>query len=399
MVLLGAVVTAVLVGHRHVRPAVSVAVGVAVGVVTRIVSIDPALNALDPLAAPLGFLVAAVPVAVLLDRVGFFEVVAEWIADRPFAQGARLVAWLWVFAALVVVVFNLDAAIVLLTPLYLRIARRHGLDPVAVGFQPVLLASLASSVLPVSNLTNLIVTERMHVGALDFLQRAAPVSVVATVVGWLAYRGEVRRTAVAPFVPVPAVAATDAHTAARAWRIGAPFVGLLLAGFTAGDALGVPAWAVATAVAAGLMLATGHVPWRSLPVEAVVIAGGLAVLAAAAVPHLGLRHVLAGAGPLADLRAFAVGVIGANTVNNLPALLVGLPDLAPDTTWAYLTAVNTAPVLWVSGSLAGLLWIDIMNRNGHPVSVGHYARVGLRVGAPALVASAAVAVAVGHLGG
>ena len=49
----------------------------------------------------------------------------------------------------VVALLNLDAAVVLLTPLAVRVARRAGLDPVAMAFQPALLACLASSALPV----------------------------------------------------------------------------------------------------------------------------------------------------------------------------------------------------------------------------------------------------------
>ncbi|HEY5424337.1 MAG TPA: hypothetical protein VIK05_12735 [Ilumatobacteraceae bacterium] len=50
-----------------------------------------------------------------------------------------------VLAAAVTVVFNLDAAVVLLTPLYIRIARRHGYSPEMLAFQPALLACLASN--------------------------------------------------------------------------------------------------------------------------------------------------------------------------------------------------------------------------------------------------------------
>ena len=71
-------------------------------------------------------------------------------------RGRHLALGLWVLGALVTTILNLDASVVLLTPLYVRIARRCGLDPLALAFQPVLLSCLASSALPVSNLTNLI---------------------------------------------------------------------------------------------------------------------------------------------------------------------------------------------------------------------------------------------------
>ena len=396
-VLLGAAVAAVLLGHRAVRPAISVATAVAIGLATGLIGFDASIDALRPLRAPLGFLAAAVPLAVLLDRVGFFGAAADWVTARRFAQGDRLPGALWVFGALVTTLFNLDAAIVLLTPLYVRIAVRRGLDPVRLGFQTVLLASLASSALPVSNLTNLIVAEARDVGIADFLLRLGPASLAATVVGWLMYRGTSAGHRTTP--PGTAVVATGERGAgqARAWRVGGPAVIVLLLGFTLGDVLGVPAWAVATAVAAGLAVATRSLPWRALPVDAVVVAGGLAVLAAAAVPHLGLDRWLAGTGAAAELRAFGTGVVGANAINNLPALLVGLPTVDGPTTWAYLLGVNVGPVLWISGSLAGLLWADVMARHAHPVTPGEYARVGVRVGLPALGVAGAVAVGLGRL--
>ena len=87
---------------------------------------------------------------------------------------------LWVLAALVTTVLNLDAAVVLLTPLYVSIARRSGRDPLALAFQPVLLASLASSALPVSNLTNLIAASATGATTGGFVAHLALPSLVAT---------------------------------------------------------------------------------------------------------------------------------------------------------------------------------------------------------------------------
>src|SRR5262245_58297122 len=88
-------------------------------------------GALAALAAPLGFLLVAVPLAVVLDEVGFFAAVAALVD-----AGRHLRLGLWALAAAVVILFNLDAAVVLLTPLYLRIAQRHGDEPLALAFIP-----------------------------------------------------------------------------------------------------------------------------------------------------------------------------------------------------------------------------------------------------------------------
>ena len=53
-------------------------------------------------------------------RIGVFEALAATVDG-----GDNLVAGLWLLATAVTIVFNLDASVVLLTPLYIRIAQRH----------------------------------------------------------------------------------------------------------------------------------------------------------------------------------------------------------------------------------------------------------------------------------
>ena len=81
---------------------------------------EAATDALRTIRDPLLFLVFAVPLATTLDRVGVFGALAALVDG-----GRHLVAWLWLLAAGVTIVFNLDAAVVLLTPLWWR-ERRHG---------------------------------------------------------------------------------------------------------------------------------------------------------------------------------------------------------------------------------------------------------------------------------
>lgn len=75
----------------------------------------------------LAFLLAGVPLAALLDRIGFFDAVATVMTGRDREIS---VLGLWVLAALTTVVLNLDTTVVLLTPLYLwwRVARDEGLS-------------------------------------------------------------------------------------------------------------------------------------------------------------------------------------------------------------------------------------------------------------------------------
>ena len=115
-----------------------------------------------------------------------------------------------------------------------------------LAFQPVLLAMLASGVLPVSNLTNLIAASRLSLTSADFLANLALPSVAASTVGWFVYRrvfparadGRPRRGA-----------AIDR----RALAIGGSAIALFLVLLVGGEHVGVPAW-VAALVTVGFLV-------------------------------------------------------------------------------------------------------------------------------------------------
>lgn len=364
---------------RRVPPALVTALVATVAVVVGIVPLDVVGDTARALDGPLAFLLLAVPLAVALDSMGFFAGVAA-----SFDGGDRLRLGLWCLAAGVTVTCNLDAAVVLLTPLYVRIARRRGEDPVALGFIPALLASLASSVLPVSNLTNLVVADHFGLSATDFLTRAAPAAVAATIVGWLAYRR------VFPRAPRGSIVVDDAVDG-RALRRGGVVVAVLLVGFTLGDRLGVPAWTVAAVALVLAVAVSGFLPWRATPIRPAVLAFGLGVLALGAADSIDLARVTGIEGSVGDLATFATAVAGSNVINNLPMTLVFLDPLTqhPDRVWAVVLGVNLGPTLWTMGALSTLLWQSTMASLGSPVSARRYASVGARVGLPGLAVAAA----------
>jgi arsenical pump membrane protein len=340
-------------------------------------------DALQPLTEPLLFLLFAVPLAVLLDRAGLFEALAARIEGGP-----RLVGWLWLLAAAVTIVFNLDAAVVLLTPLYIRVAVRHHYPPAMLAFQPALLACLASGALPVSNLTNLVVAEQLDLTVVDFLRHLLLPTVAACAVGWIAYRRAFRVRVERPPLTV------DIDDGAL--RRGLPIVAFVLVGFTAGGQIGIPPWVVAviaTAWAARLSRPQERLPWSALPVHAIVLTVALAVLVGGAVPHLHLAALPDGNGAAGRLRALAYGALASCASNNLPAVLAGGPALPrADHVWPLLVGANIGPTMILSGALSGLLWRDTCARLGVHVSARRFTAVGVRVGLPALLAAAALVV-------
>lgn len=368
-------------------------VAAVLGIVTTTISLDATRDALRALRDPLLFLALAVPLAILLDHLGVFAALAGRLD-----HGEHLLLWLWLLGIGVVVVFNLDAAVVLLTPLYIRIAQRHGIDPIVLAYQPALLACLASSPLPVSNLTNLIAAERLDLDVGGFLVHLGPVTAVACTVGWFGYDRWVlhhtTRTQLTHDLPdVPAVSSGDD---ARALRLGVPIIAFVLVGFTAGNALGVPAWIVAAIAAVWAMALVHELPWRTVPVGAMLVAAALAVLVAGALPHLHVDRLLGDGGVLGRLRAFGFGALGSDATNNLPTILAGSASLHERSqVWSLLAGTNLAPILVISGSLSGLLWRDTAKRFGVRITARHYSATGFRVGALAVLLGGLTAVLLG----
>ncbi len=340
------------------------------------------------LAAPLAFVAFAVPLAVLLDRYGFFSELA-----RLVSSGRRYLGSLWVLAAAVTVLLNLDAAVVLLTPLYVRIARHRGVSPLALAIQPALLSGLASSALPISNLTNLIAAARLGIPASGFVVHLGLVTVAASGAGWLAYRARFSRLAAAfPVEPGSGVDLAVAGNSRRVLAVGGLLVGAVVTGFLAVPAIGGQPWEVAAGGDLVLAALTRRLPWRSLPWQSVVAVLGLGMLAEGAAVHLPLSPVLSGSSPADITRIVAGGALSSNVLNNLPALLVALHairDRSGWTIWALLTGTNAGALFAPSGSLAVLLWLSTLERLRVDVRERHWWKAAWPVALAGLVAALA----------
>jgi arsenical pump membrane protein len=84
--------------------------------------------------------------------------------------------------------------------------------------------------------------------------------------------------------------------------------------------------------------------------------------------------------------------VASNLINNLPVGLIagstvqsdGLP---PVVTRAVLIGVDLGPNLSVTGSLATILWLIALRRDGHHVGALDFLKIGILVMPPALLAA------------
>jgi arsenical pump membrane protein len=341
---------------------------------------DRAGDALITVAPALAFLLAAVPLAALLDELGLFDSVAG-LLQRRF--GDLPVLALWALAAATTVVLNLDTTIVLLTPLYLRLARRSGADAVSVALVPLLLAAFASSVLPISNLTTLIATEHLDLSVAQVVAHLALPSLAAIGGGWRAYRRHhPARLSAAPAGPIDL----------RPLRLGVPVVLVVLVGVTLGPSFGVEPWTVVLGADVVLVVGVRRFPWRSVPLGTAAAVGALAALVGAVVPPDLLDGLRALGGPVGASASTLLGTATGNAVNNIPATLIMVSGASEPTTavWAWLLGVNVGTVLIPIGSLANVLWLRIVRKAGLDLPLRTYVRTVAPIAMVALAAAVAV---------
>jgi arsenical pump membrane protein len=306
-------------------------------------------------------------------------VIGRFSGDSPL----RLVLVVAFAATVTTTVLSLDTTAVLLTPVVIRVARNRRIDASPSLLATAQLANGGSLLLPVSNLTSLIVFPLTGLTFAGFALRMALPLVAAAGVITAVLAARVRSAAVVG----PARSGTTEMQAfvepsdARLDRFGRGVaIGLvaLLAAFFVGSLAHIAPSAIA-AGGAGVLAVAALARKRTTPTTLVraaspgflVFVAALGIVVTAAARHgldRAVGHALPAGTGFGSLLAIAcVAAVLANAVNNLPAtlvLLTALPAGAAAPLLAALIGVNVGPNLTYHGSLATLLWRRCVRAEG-----------------------------------
>jgi arsenical pump membrane protein len=370
------------------------AVAALVLLATGVLTTHQARHTLTSLGPAVGFLAALLVLADGCRRAGLFDSLGNLIAGGARGQPRRLLALVFAAASLTTAVLSLDATVLLLTPVVFATAARLRVNSRPHVYACSHLANSASLLLPISNLTNLLVFESGVIAFDRFAELMLLPWITVLVIEWLALRrmfaADLERSG-SP--PVKRSASTDV----RLPPVPLAVVGLTLVGLALHSVIHVAAAWVAAAGALALVVYNRPQP-RELVLSAeplfLVFVLGLGLVVRAAGVH-GLSstvHSLIphGTGLPALLAVAAVGAVLANLVNNLPATLIMLPAAAlggSGPLLAMLIGVNVGPNLTYTGSLATLLWRRVVHAHDQPTDLVEFTRLGLLTVPPALVAS------------
>ena len=350
----------------------------------------------------------------LLSELARQEGLFDWLAARAarLAKGSatRLFTLVFAVGTVVTVFLSHDATAVVLTPAVAAAARAAKADkPLPYLFICAVIANAASFVLPISNPANLVIYGSHMPSLLQWLPRyALPslLSILATyvVLRW-SQRGDLCQE-ISAEIDVPELSA-----AGRMAALGIAATAVVLLACSGFDIqLGLPTFLsglgtailVLTRSRCGVSDLVKNVSWGVLPLVA-----GLFVLVEA-LEKTGVTHELAAllqqsVQRSATVAAWAAGVVlavGCNLVNNLPAGLVAgrVVEMAhvPDhVRRAVLIGVDLGPNLSVTGSLATILWLTALRREGQSVGAWTFLKLGVLVMPPALLLAIAGALAFG----
>jgi arsenical pump membrane protein len=350
----------------------------------------------------------------LLSELARQEGLFDWLAARAarMARGSatRLFTLVFGVGTIVTAFLSNDATAVVLTPAVAAVVKAaEAKEPLPYLLICAFIANAASFVLPISNPANLVIYGSHMPPLLQWLPRYALPSVLSIVATYGVLRWTQRRTLrqqVSAEIDVPSLSAAGKMAA-----FGIVVTAVVLLASSALDIqLGLPTFLagaattllVLTRSTCGPVDVLKNISWGVLPLVA-----GLFVLVEA-LERTGVTRALADAlqslvqhsATLAAWASGAVLAIGCNLVNNLPAGLVAgrVVELArvPDhVRSAVLIGVDLGPNLSVTGSLATILWLAALRREGQSVSAWTFLKLGTLVMPPALLLAVAGAFAFG----
>ncbi len=359
------------------------------------------------------FLIGMMLLSEVARKFGLFDWVAAHAAARARGSAARLFTLIYGVGILVTAFLSNDATAVVLTPAVAAAARAARAEkPLPYLLICALIANAASFVLPISNPANLVIYGSHMPPLLQWLPRYALPSLAAIVATYLMLRLTQRtalRQAIAREIAQPRLSAEG--------RLAAAGIGLTAAGLMAasgfGVPLGLPTFLCGAATTLAVLLRCGS-PWRrgqsvlgDISWGVLPLVAGLFVLVQA-MAHTGaiqalsdvLRHAARGSAAGAAWGTGVVLALASNLMNNLPAGLIAghavqAAQVAPVVGAAVLVGVDLGPNLSVTGSLATILWLTALRREGQACSAWDFLKIGVAVMPPALLLALAALFASG----
>ncbi len=356
------------------------------------------------------FLTGMMLLSELARQEGLFDWLAAKAAARAKGSATRLFTLVFIVGTVVTTFLSNDATAVVLTPAVAAVVKAAKADkPLPYLFICAFIANAASFVLPISNPANLVIYGSHLPPLLQWLPRYAlpsALSILATyaVLRW-SQRSDLRQE-ISVDIEVPKL--SGAGKMAALGIAATAIVLLVSSGFDI--QLGLPTFLAGFATAllvltrskCGVVDVARNISWGVLPLVAglFVLVESLEKTGVTRELSMLLQHLVQYSASLAAWASGVVLAVGSNLVNNLPAGLVAgrvveMAQVPDHVRSAVLIGVDLGPNLSVTGSLATILWLTALRREGQSVGAWTFLKLGALVMPPALILAIAGAFAFG----
>jgi arsenical pump membrane protein len=346
------------------------------------------------------FLIGMMALAESARREGLFDWLASHAIRLAAGSSIRLFVLIYLIGIFVTVFMSNDATAVVLTPaVAAAVARAKVKNPLPYLLICAFIANAASFVLPISNPANLVIYGSDMPSLTIWLSTYFLPSLCSVGITFLMLFLTQKK-----FLNVPVVADNAEHilnTGGKMALAGIIFTTLvlLLASFQHWD-LGLPTAIAGIGTAIFISIAgrknpimfMRHISWSVIPLVA-----GLFILVEA-VQQTGIISILSqklseAANSSTETTTWSASLIiafGSNLINNLPAGLIAGTTLSdihlPETVRSgILVGVDLGPNLSITGSLATILWLKEIRRNGYDMSAWDFLKLGAVIMIPALL--------------
>jgi len=356
------------------------------------------------------FLTGMMSLAEVARETGLFDWLASLAAAHARGSAVRLFRLIYAVGIVVTVFLSNDATAVVLTPAVAAVTRAGKVtQPLPYLLICAFIANAASFVLPISNPANLVIYASRMPPLAQWLPRFALPSAVAILATYAMLRFTQRKALTQSLTTDIRVPTLSTAGRAAAWGIVLTAF-LLMTASARGWQLGFPtcvAGIVTLALVSGMQRVS---PWhflRDISWGIIPLVAGLFVLVegleqSGAIGALSESlHSYAQQSPrlTGGVAGLGVGFV-CNLVNNLPAGLIAgtavhAAAVPPNIASSILIGVDLGPNLSVTGSLATILWLAALRREGLLVRARDFLQLGLLIMPPALVLALAVTASTG----
>ena len=359
-------------------------------------------NSVNPLKL-LAIFLSMTALSVFLDEMGFFEYLAGVAVAHAKCDQRVLFRYLYVMVSILTVFTSNDVVILTFTPFIMYFSKRANINPLPFLVSEFVAANTLSMALMIGNPTNIYLASNYGVDFLRYAEIMVIPSVLSAFVGYFILRLVFLKQLRSPMY----VKLSEVHIKDRFLLIvGIVHLSLCILLLAISSYIGLEMWYLCVGAVVSLIVVSGlymiinkikpTVFWHCLhrlPYELVPFVISMFVVALS-LQECGLTTAFGKA--LGEANSVWVyggaSLLGANVFNNIPMSVLFSSVMSvlsggalEGAMYATVIGSNIGAYLTPIGALAGIMWLNIVKRNGEEISFLKFMRYGAIVAIPVMV--------------